>query len=79
MLCRLETGRTHQIRVHLASLGHPLLGDVIYGGRLLGTVARQMLHAWRLSFLDPVSNEPVSIEADPPQDMQDVIQEIVWT
>lgn len=79
VLCRLETGRTHQIRVHLASLGHPLLGDVIYGGRLLGTVARQMLHAWRLSFLDPVSNEPVSIEADPPQDMQDVIQEIVWT
>lgn len=79
VLCRLETGRTHQIRVHLASLGHPLLGDVIYGGRLLGSVARQMLHAWRLSFLDPVSNEQVNIEADPPQDMQDVMQEVIWS
>ena len=79
VLCRLETGRTHQIRVHLASLGHPLLGDVVYGGRLLGSVARQMLHAWRLSFLDPVSNEQVNIEADPPQDMQDVMQEVIWS
>lgn len=79
VLCRLETGRTHQIRVHLASLGHPLLGDVIYGGRLLGSVARQMLHAWRLSFLDPVSNEQVNIETDPPQDMQDVMQEVIWS
>lgn len=79
VLCRLETGRTHQIRVHLASLGHPLLGDMIYGGRLLGSVARQMLHAWRLSFLDPVSNEQVNIEADPPQDMQDVMQEVIWS
>ena len=79
VLCRLETGRTHQIRVHLASLGHPLLGDVIYGGRLLGSVARQMLHAWKLSFLDPVSNEQVNIEADPPQDMQDVMQEVIWS
>jgi 23S rRNA pseudouridine1911/1915/1917 synthase len=48
--CRLETGRTHQIRVHLASLGHPLLGDTQYGGRVLGDAHRQMLHAYRSAF-----------------------------
>ncbi len=79
VLCRLETGRTHQIRAHLASLGHPLLGDTLYGGRELGCAKRQMLHAWKLSFEDPASGEMVMIEAEPPQDMQQVMQEIVWS
>jgi len=79
LLCRLETGRTHQIRVHLASLGHPLLGDTLYGGRELGCAKRQMLHAWKISFEDPASGETVTVEAEPPQDMQQVMQEIVWS
>ena len=79
VLCRLETGRTHQIRVHLSSLGHPLLGDTLYGGRELGLTRRQMLHAWRLSFEDPASGETITIEAEPPEDMQLVMQEIVWS
>ncbi len=79
VLCRLETGRTHQIRVHLSSLGHPLLGDTLYGGRELGLARRQMLHAWRLSFEDPASGETVSIEVEPPKDMQMVMQEIIWS
>lgn len=79
VLCRLETGRTHQIRVHLSSLGHPLLGDTLYGGRALGSATRQMLHAWRLSFEDPASGDTVTVEAEPPQDMQLVMQEIDWS
>ncbi len=53
--CRLETGRTHQIRVHLASIGHPLVGDLTYGGRPLGGFARQALHAWRLDLVHPLT------------------------
>jgi 23S rRNA pseudouridine1911/1915/1917 synthase len=52
--CRLHTGRTHQIRVHLASIGHPLVGDPIYGGRTLLGLQRQALHAARLAFTHPV-------------------------
>ena len=52
--CRLETGRTHQIRVHLASIGHPLLGDVVYGAKKpVPGLAGQCLHARRLSFVPP--------------------------
>ncbi len=75
--CRLETGRTHQIRVHLASLGHPLLGDTQYGGRLLGLATRQMLHAWQLRFED-IHGEPVEFEAPVPLDMQRVQDGIKW-
>src|SRR4030095_1185968 len=46
--CRLYSGRTHQIRVHLQHLGHPILGDTVYGGRWAGKFSRQMLHAWKL-------------------------------
>jgi 23S rRNA pseudouridine1911/1915/1917 synthase len=76
--CQLQTGRTHQIRVHMASLGHPLLGDVLYGGRCLGDVTRQMLHARELGFDDPVSAEFVHFCSDAPKDMQGVIQAIDW-
>ena len=72
------TGRTHQIRVHLSYLGHPLLGDALYGGRRPGgpPAQRQMLHAWRLSFEHPVTKERLSFEAPPPEDFQRVLEEL---
>ncbi len=73
--CRLHTGRTHQIRVHLANLGHPLIGDAAYGFRLdrndpaLARLAnRQMLHAWRLGFQHPETGLNLSFLAPPPRD-----------
>jgi len=79
VICRLETGRTHQIRVHLSSLGHPLLADVLYGGRLLAGAARQMLHARALHFDDPGGGAPLSFEAPLPDDMLAVQETIIWT
>ena len=76
--CRLETGRTHQIRVHLASLGHPLLGDTQYGGRVLGDAHRQMLHAHRLRFDDPSADIEMSFVAPVPEDMRKVLEGIQW-
>lgn len=65
--CRLETGRTHQIRVHLAHLGHPLLGDTVYGAkRPYPGLAGQCLHARRLSFVHPRSGERVTVECPLP-------------
>ena len=65
--CRLETGRTHQIRVHLAHLGHPLLGDTVYGARRpYPGLAGQCLHARRLSFVHPRSGERVTVECPLP-------------
>jgi 23S rRNA pseudouridine1911/1915/1917 synthase len=66
--CDLETGRTHQIRVHLASIGHPLEGDTVYAGRGPRIFERQALHAWRLSFVHPASGETVSFESPLPAD-----------
>ncbi len=66
--CRLHTGRTHQIRVHLASTGHPLVGDVLYGGRPELGLQRQALHAARLAFEHPISAETVDIEVAAPPD-----------
>lgn len=72
--CRIETGRTHQIRVHMASLGCPVIGDSAYGKsaldkRLSPVPARQMLHAWRLLLWHPVTGEKLSFEAPVPTDM----------
>ncbi|HBI84657.1 MAG TPA: RluA family pseudouridine synthase [Alcaligenaceae bacterium] len=78
VICKLETGRTHQIRVHLASLGHPLLGDTLYGGRMLGQVTRQMLHAHQLRFEDPGGAGEVSFVAPMPEDMAQVVEAIRW-
>ena len=66
--CRLETGRTHQIRVHLAHLGHPVLGDPVYGGVRKGfpELAGQCLHARRLSFLHPRTGERITVESPLP-------------
>ncbi|BAD40876.1 RluA family pseudouridine synthase [Symbiobacterium thermophilum] len=69
---RLETGRTHQIRVHMAYLGHPLLGDELYGGsRTL--IQRQALHAATLAFVHPVTREPVRFTAPLPADLEDLV------
>ncbi|WP_435418424.1 RluA family pseudouridine synthase [Parerythrobacter aurantius] len=81
--CRLETGRTHQVRVHCQSIGHPLLGDPVYGSdpkslrpllKELGFV-RQALHAAELGFLHPVTGERVQFTADLPADMQELIDQ----
>jgi len=66
--CKLHSGRTHQIRVHLHHLGHPVLGDKIYGGRFAKTFPRQMLHAWKLGFDHPRTREWKSFEAPLPED-----------
>ncbi len=77
--CRLETGRTHQIRVHMASIGHPLVGDPVYGRRksgcrVLDAFPRQALHAFRLGLLHPGSHEPMQWEAALPQDFEALLQ-----
>ncbi len=69
--CKLHSGRTHQIRVHLHHLGHPVLGDKIYGGKFARPFPRQMLHAWRLAFEHPRTGEWKKFEAPPPDDFQD--------
>ena len=75
--CRLETGRTHQIRVHMASIGHPLLGDVVYGNKKpFPGLAGQCLHAKRLRFLHPSTGEPVEVECPLPQWFTDVLKKI---
>jgi 23S rRNA pseudouridine1911/1915/1917 synthase len=66
---RIGTGRTHQIRVHLASLGHPVAGDHLYGAPKQSTVPRIFLHAWRIAFTSPATGEGVSVEAPLPSDL----------
>ena len=65
----LETGRTHQIRVHMAWLGHPLVGDVVYGGKPQHGLVRQALHATRLQLAHPISGERLAFVAEPPPDL----------
>jgi 23S rRNA pseudouridine1911/1915/1917 synthase len=71
--CILHTGRTHQIRVHMASLGHPLLADSVYGGRPEQGLHRQALHATHLSFTHPLTGRPLVFEAPLPQDMREAL------
>ncbi len=67
--CTLHTGRTHQIRVHMAHLGHPLLADAVYGGAPLAGMARQALHAWHLAFEHPMTGQVVNLRTALPADM----------
>ncbi|MFA7278536.1 MAG: 23S rRNA pseudouridine(1911/1915/1917) synthase RluD [Sterolibacterium sp.] len=76
--CRLETGRTHQIRVHMTSIKHPLVGDPVYGRRgrgdsLLSAFPRQALHAWRLTLLHPRTRDEMSWESTLPKDFADLL------
>ena len=75
--CRLETGRTHQIRVHMASIGHPLLGDVVYGSKHpYPGLAGQCLHARRLSFVHPRTGERVTVECPLPGWFRAVLEKL---
>ena len=82
--CKLETGRTHQVRVHLASIGHPLVGDPVYGRTpspirpLLARLgfARQALHAARLGFIHPVSGQRLAFASMLPVDLWELIVEL---
>ena len=68
--CTLHTGRTHQIRVHMAAIGLPLLGDGLYGGASSKQIHRQALHAFRLGFVHPFTQQALAFEVAPPPDMQ---------
>lgn len=72
--CTLHTGRTHQIRVHMASLGHPLVGDLVYGGGCAQGMNRQALHAFRLAFLHPVSAASMVFEAPLTADFTNLLE-----
>ena len=70
----LHTGRTHQIRVHMAHVGHPLVGDELYGGRPEAGLQRQALHAYRLAFSHPVTGAPLTFHAPLPHDLRQGLQ-----
>ena len=72
--CTLHTGRTHQIRVHMASIGHPLVADELYGGAMAAGMQRQALHALRLSFIHPVTGQNMVFRAPLPDDLQNALQ-----
>ena len=70
---RLRTGRTHQIRVHAAAVGHPLAGDWLYGTEEPELIGRPALHSYRLEFVHPLRGEKLCIKAELPQDMQKLL------
>jgi 23S rRNA pseudouridine1911/1915/1917 synthase len=71
---RLETGRTHQIRAHFAAIGHPLAGDATYGGEVSYGLERQFLHAHRLGFTHPVSEERMEFTSELPADLAEALE-----
>ena len=71
---KLETGRTHQIRVHMAYMGNPLVGDFLYGTECLDLIGRTALHAYRLTFCHPITGEQMFFEKNMPQDMAFLVE-----
>jgi 23S rRNA pseudouridine1911/1915/1917 synthase len=71
--CRLETGRTHQIRVHMAHIGHPLVGDFLYGTEDKTLIGRTALHSHRLEFAHPITGETMTFEQPLPPDMEQLV------
>lgn len=74
--CTLHTGRTHQIRVHMAHIGHPLLADAVYGGAKAAGMERQALHAWHLAFVHPITGQSMDLTCALPADMAQALS--VW-
>ena len=72
VLCKLETGRTHQIRLHMASIGHPLLGDTLYGTSS-SLISRQALHSYKVRFIHPITKKEIELIAKLPQDIEQCI------
>jgi 23S rRNA pseudouridine1911/1915/1917 synthase len=73
--CKLETGRTHQIRVHMSHTGHPLLGDSLYNknDNSNSLINRQALHSYKMEFMHPISKNKILLEAEIPEDMKKLI------
>jgi len=74
--CTLHTGRTHQIRVHMAHMGHALVADTVYGGSPAAGMARQALHAWHLAFVHPITGQNIDLTSDLPHDMTQALA--IW-
>ncbi|MFQ9298550.1 MAG: RluA family pseudouridine synthase [Clostridia bacterium] len=73
----LETGRTHQIRVHLSHIGYPIIGDEVYSnGKNEWNVSGQCLHAWKLEFIHPITGKKISLEAEIPEYLKNIIKEL---
>ena len=74
--CEIHSGRTHQIRVHMQHIGHPVMGDRVYGGKMTEDFARQMLHAWKLGFAHPRSGKQLSFTAPIPDDFAEATRRL---
>ena len=70
--CQLETGRTHQIRVHFSSIGHPLLGDSLYG-KESNLISRQALHSYQIELIHPINKKLMLFKSDIPNDMNQLL------
>ena len=72
--CILQTGRTHQIRAHMSAIGHPLVGDTLYGPNFSDSITRQALHSYKISFIHPISHQIVSFTNELPDDIKSSIE-----
>lgn len=74
--CILQTGRTHQIRAHMSAIGHPLVGDTLYGPNFSDSITRQALHSYKISFIHPISHQIISFTSELPDDIKSSIEAI---